>query len=869
MSYNFNARPTWHDRRGYPPAPFPYRDAPRPIPSSTLSSNNNTTPQYQEPVYPSQQRDDIKNIRPNKHINKNNRSIQSNKGKLKIQKTKHVLQRRHAATPMLSGRTILITHSLLMALFWITLAGLIAFGLYMYVYVFDFDDSTTGDQTPTEVEQLVSRNFDGSFSLLTINGSIANFQQVFNDPNSEEFRELANDIEASLDEVYMSLENVTYVGSSVTEFRGGSIVANFILTFNTPKNYRTDFENELKTSLIDAIEGTGSTDNDFLRGGDRDTVVISEVIGTYTPPPMQETTSMTIQQPTATAEEYDPYCGNLNIKLDSENPSFQLRSYNYPDLNNNVNCTWLITSPQYTTIYIEFNDFGTLNETEFIRIADSSNSSILQSVIFEYSGDQIPAGLFKSSENVIWIEFKGNVGSRGFSMDIHYNIGCGSNVILSTIYEPVSITSLGYPDGLAVPFHCAWSVISPHETKITVAIHDFDVIFPTDWVQIGNGLNRSNSDNVIFEHSGQGVELRKYVSDSNALWVSYVSPEECGATSMTDSSDFHWPWVVALGADEDVLPSYTCMAVLTDKRWLLTTSECLENILSEKFLTATINGSTNGIEVVVDDFAFYPDSNSTFNDDLAIIRLEQNVSFSEQVRHICYPTPNTVYERCLIVGSNDSIEIDPDSVEECSDVYSTDLCIVIPESLDTTCQELNGTQLICSDEDGYWGIVGIAGNGSRCSQISDQILKFTNVSLYMEWVHSATRNWDQYDTIKVKCGKPVYELDITEQILSSPNYPSNYPLYFSCDWTVLAPENYRVLLRITDLMTQFCCDHVTLFDSDSSNIVLSGDIDSKTLVSSGNHVTITFHTNKHVTERGFSMSMVAIADNDATEYDGF
>ncbi|XP_033108575.1 cubilin-like [Anneissia japonica] len=876
------SKPTWHDRRGYPPAPFPYRDTPRPLPSSTLSSN---TPQYQQPQYPT-----LQQIHNNRKVRHNKRSRSKRRQQ---KKRKGCMQRRHIAIdmPIFNRRkAILITNSLLLTLFWITLASLITFGIFMCLYVFNFDDVTPTEE-PAEnlLVPLVARTFDGSFALLTINGSTANFQPAFNDPSSEEYVELADAIEVSLDDIYMPIDNATYVGSTVTGFQEGSIITNFKVMFEVRENSSLDLETELKLTLIDAIEGGRPTGSNLLLGADRDTVVIMPGEAG----PVTSTPSTNPATPTREEVIIDPTCGNENIELDQTYMKQRLRSYGYPDLHANISCTWLITSPQYTTIHVEFTDFGTMTESEYIRIGNGLNSTDMESVLFEYSGNQIPSGIFKSTENTLWIQFVGSIGSRGFSLYIEYHIDCGGDVVLSAIHEPEVITSLGYPHGLNVPFHCLWLVVSPSETKMVVTIHDFDIIFPTDWVRIGKGLNESYSNSIIFEHSGQGVETTKFISSSNELWISYNSRDgttqrgfnvtisygplyECGTTSHVslsgaEYSNTRWPWLVSLVADEDVIHNFSCNAIIVGKRWLLTTAKCLINFSSEKFLMARVNGSTNSILLEVDDFLIHPGFNSTYNTDLAVVRLSTNISFSEHVRHICFPMTHTPYERCFIIGleMTNPIEIDQEmleNVENCMGVDPNEFCVALPDDVESNVQEAQQTQLICTNSDGYWDSVGIAGNVSLSSLMNEHILTYTNISTFVGWIQDAIANWDQYDTIKVTCGRKEYQLNITEsQILSSPNYPSNYPLYITCDWTIVAPENYRVLLHILDFSTQFCCDLVTLSDVNSS-LVLSGDIESEYLISTGNQVDVIFHTDKFTTERGFMISIEAILENDEAAY---
>ncbi|CAK8687185.1 cubilin-like [Clavelina lepadiformis] len=58
---------------------------------------------------------------------------------------------------------------------------------------------------------------------------------------------------------------------------------------------------------------------------------------------------------------------------------------------------------------------------------------------------------------------------------------------------------------------------------------------------------------------------------------------------------------------------------------------------------------------------------------------------------------------------------------------------------------------------------------------------------------------------------------LNEQVLTSPNYPNRHPNNLNCVWTIKVPVNSsaQVLITLTDLHTEQCCDHLEIYDGDT------------------------------------------------------
>ncbi|XP_046567693.1 tolloid-like protein 2 isoform X2 [Haliotis rubra] len=101
--------------------------------------------------------------------------------------------------------------------------------------------------------------------------------------------------------------------------------------------------------------------------------------------------------------------------------------------------------------------------------------------------------------------------------------------------------------------------------------------------------------------------------------------------------------------------------------------------------------------------------------------------------------------------------------------------------------------------------------------------------------------------------------------LSSPGYPYyNYNNNMYCEWTISAPAGYKVKVEVQTISMQYApsCskDYVLFRDGSPSYATRLGKYCSDVtgyIVSSRNSMTITFHTDTSVTDKGFSLKYTA------------
>ncbi|XP_046577746.1 tolloid-like protein 2 [Haliotis rubra] len=115
------------------------------------------------------------------------------------------------------------------------------------------------------------------------------------------------------------------------------------------------------------------------------------------------------------------------------------------------------------------------------------------------------------------------------------------------------------------------------------------------------------------------------------------------------------------------------------------------------------------------------------------------------------------------------------------------------------------------------------------------------------------------------CGTPDLRASPnTETYLTSPGYPSYYYYNLQCSWTISAPAGYKVKVSIVSLdienSTSCEADYLLFSDGSSYEAAVLGKycgFTGKQVISSSNHMTITFHTDGSARRRGFSLKYTA------------
>ncbi|XP_028450431.1 enteropeptidase [Perca flavescens] len=232
-----------------------------------------------------------------------------------------------------------------------------------------------------------------------------------------------------------------------------------------------------------------------------------------------------------------------------------------------------------------------------------------------------------------------------------------------------------------------------------------------------------------------------------------------------------WPWIVSL----QWRGRQVCGASLIGQDWLLTAAHCVygKNVHLQWWeallgLHAQSNSGAADVQTRrVDRIVIHPQYNrQTKQADIAMMHLQQPISFTEVVQPVCLPADGqdfTAGTRCWIAGWGrteeqgslldvlQEAELPLLSQSECEDqlpeysITASMVCAGLPEGGVDACQGDSGGPLVCL-EDGYWTLIGVTSFGKGCGRPLKPGV-YARVSAFSTWISQTRRNQtkpDQY-----------------------------------------------------------------------------------------------------------------------------
>ncbi|XP_014616628.1 PREDICTED: uncharacterized protein LOC106793868 [Polistes canadensis] len=261
---------------------------------------------------------------------------------------------------------------------------------------------------------------------------------------------------------------------------------------------------------------------------------------------------------------------------------------------------------------------------------------------------------------------------------------------------------------------------------------------------------------------------------------------ECGIRTQTpsqarivgggSSSAGSWPWQVALYKEGD----YQCGGALINDKWVLSAAHCFYRTLDEYWVArigATRRGSFPSPHeqlLRLDQIVLHPDYiDNGFINDIALLRLEKSVTFSDYVRPVCLPQNEPKSgTTCTVTGWGQLFEIGrifPDtlqevqlpliSTEECRRktiflplyrITSGMLCAGLKDGGRDACLGDSGGPLVCSGSDNKYTIHGITSNGYGCARPGRPGV-YTKVYHYLSYIERVINSYNNVPSIIASC----------------------------------------------------------------------------------------------------------------------
>ncbi|XP_012521492.2 uncharacterized protein LOC105827856 [Monomorium pharaonis] len=227
------------------------------------------------------------------------------------------------------------------------------------------------------------------------------------------------------------------------------------------------------------------------------------------------------------------------------------------------------------------------------------------------------------------------------------------------------------------------------------------------------------------------------------------------------SSMGNWPWQIALYKDG----KFQCGGALINERWVVSAGHCFYHAQDNYWVArigATRRGSFRSPHeqlLRVDYISLHPDYvDNGFINDIAVIRLERSVSFSDYIRPVCLPkAPVSSGTVCVVTGWGQLYEIGrvfPDTLQEVQiPVISTEdcrrktlflplyritsgmLCAGIDNGGKDACLGDSGGPLVClSPFENRYELQGITSNGYGCGR-RERPGVYTKIYSYISFIN--------------------------------------------------------------------------------------------------------------------------------------
>ncbi|XP_071478891.1 bone morphogenetic protein 1 homolog [Diadema antillarum] len=508
-------------------------------------------------------------------------------------------------------------------------------------------------------------------------------------------------------------------------------------------------------------------------------------------------------------------------------------------------CVWRISVTPGETISLRFTGFELVGSDgcwyNYLEVRDGHwrHSPLLG----RFCGASLPDPIL-SSDSRLWVELKSSAHrySRGFSA--HYEAICGGHI------ERISGTlqSSNYPDDYHPNKECIWHITMPENYTVGLSFQSFEIerhetcIY--DYVEVRDGHEESSP--LIGRYCGYFLPddvkstgnrmMVKFVSDGSVNKGGFSADffkeiDECAQPDQGGCADI---CINSIGSYRcDCSPGFelssdglgcevACGGLFTSLQGNITSPSWPEPYPQDKNCVWQIVAPSN-YRISLQFFSFHLEGNEVCKYDYVEVRSSLTEEGLLHGKYCGNEIPETITSRF----NNLRIEFRSDNTVA-KDGFFANFFADVDE-----CEDSNGNcQHICTNTLGSY----------TCS-----------------CQNGFTLHENQHDCKESGCRR---EIQSTSGIITSPNYPDNYPKRKECTWHISAAPGHKIVLTFSEFdleQHQECAyDRLVVYDgeTDEEQVLgrFCGAVVPDPVISSSNHMFISFYSDASVSRKGFSAS---------------